>query len=75
MISNPTQPVVVSRSEDDTEYGEMLTNTLQYGLELNKYNILKKTALSYLASAGFCVAKVRYGVWSTKNKSDVFLWI
>ena len=73
MISNPTQPVVVSRSEDDTEYGEMLTNTLQYGLELNKYNILKKTALSYLASAGFCVAKVRYGVWSTKNKSDVFV--
>ncbi len=73
MISNPTQPVVVSRSEDDTEYGEMLTNTLQYGLELNKYGILKKTALSYLASAGFCVAKVRYGVWSTKNKSDVFV--
>jgi hypothetical protein len=73
MISNPTQPVVVSRSEDDTEYGEMLTNTLQYGLELNKYNILKKTALSYLASAGLCVAKVRYGVWSTKNRSDVFV--
>lgn len=73
MISNPTRPVVVSRSEDDTEYSEMLTNTLQYGLELNKYNILKKTALSYLASAGFCVAKVRYGVWSTKNRSDVFV--
>lgn len=73
MISNPTKPVVVSRSEDDTEYGEMLTNTLQYGLELNKYGILKKTTLSYLASAGFCVAKVRYGVWSTKNKSDVFV--
>lgn len=73
MLSNPTKPVVVSRSEDDTEYGEMLTNTLQYGLELNKYGVLKKTALSYLASAGFCVAKVRYGVWSTKNKSDVFV--
>ena len=53
MLSNPTQPVVVSRSEDDTEYGEMLTNTLQYGLELNKYGVLKKTALSYLASAYF----------------------
>lgn len=73
MISNPTQPVVVCRSEDDTEYGEMLTNTLQYGLELNKYGILKKAALSYLASAGFCVAKVHYDKWSIKNKSDVFV--
>ena len=73
MLSNPTQPVVVSRSEDDVEYGDMLTNTLQYGLELNKYSVLKKTALSYLASAGFCVAKVRYGMWSTKNRSDVYV--
>lgn len=71
MISNPTQPVVTCRSEDDTEYGEMLTNTLQYGLDLNKYSILKKNALSFLASAGFCVAKVRYGMWSVKNRSDV----
>lgn len=73
MLSNPTQPVVVSRSEDDIEYGEMLTNTLQYGLYLNKYSVLKKTALSYLASAGFCVAKVRYGMWPTKNRSDVMV--
>lgn len=73
MLSNPTQPVVVSRSEDDIEYGEMLTNTLQYGLDLNKYSVLKKTALSYLASAGFCVAKVRYGMWPTKNRSDVMV--
>lgn len=71
MISNPTQPVVTSRSEDDGEYSEMLTNTLQYGLDLNKYGILKKSALSYLASAGFCVAKIRYGMWSLKNRSDV----
>lgn len=71
MISNPTQPIVVSRSEDDTEYGEMLSNTLQYGLKLNKYEVLKKSALEYLASAGFCVAKVRYGMWSIKNRSDV----
>lgn len=73
MLSNPTQPIVVSRSEDDIEYGEMLTNTLQYGLDLNKYGVLKKTALSYLASAGFCVAKVRYGMWATKNRSDVMV--
>ncbi len=71
MISNPTQPIVASRSEDDSEYSEMLSNTLQYGLKLNKYEVLKKSALEYLASAGFCVAKVRYGMWSIKNRSDV----
>lgn len=71
MISNPSQPIVICRSEDDAEYGEMLTNTLQYGLNLNKYGILKKSALSYLCSAGMCVAKVRYGMWSQKNRSDV----
>lgn len=73
MLSNPTQPIVLCRSEDDTPYGEMLTNTLQYGLDLNKYSVLQKSALSYLASAGICVAKVRYGLWSTKNRSDVFV--
>ena len=73
MLSNPTQPVVICRSDDDTPYGEMLTNTLQYGLDLNKYGILQKSALSYLASSGLCVAKVRYGMWSMKNRSDVYV--
>lgn len=73
MLTNPTQPVVVSRSEDDISYSEMLTNTVQYGLDLNKYSVLQKTAMSYLCSAGMCVAKVRYGTWSEKNRSDVFV--
>lgn len=70
-LSNPTQPVVISRSEDDSSYSEMLTNTLQYGFKLNKYNTLKTAALESLASAGYCIAKVGYGIWSTKNRSDV----
>lgn len=70
-LSNPTQPVVISRSDDDNSYSEMLTNTLQYGFKLNKYNTLKISALESLASAGYCVAKVGYGLWSTKNRSDV----
>lgn len=70
-LSNPTQPVVISRSEDDSSYSEMLTNTLQYGFKLNKYNTLKTSALESLASAGYCIAKVGYGIWSTKNRSDV----
>lgn len=73
MLSNPTQPIAICRSEDDISYGEMLTNTLQYGLAINKYNVLQKNALSYLASAGLCVAKVRYDLWSKKNSGDVFI--
>lgn len=73
MLSNPTQPIAICRSEDDISYGEMLTNTLQYGLAINKYNVLQKSALSYLASAGLCVAKVRYDLWSKKNSGDVFI--
>ena len=71
MLSNPTQPVVVSRSEDDASYSEMLTNTLQYGLKLNKYSTIKVAALESLASAGYCIAKVGYGLWSVKNRNDV----
>ena len=70
-LSNPTQPVVISRSDDDVSYSEMLTNTLQYGFKLNKYNTIKVSALESLASAGYCIAKVGYGIWSTKNRSDV----
>ncbi len=71
MISNPTQPVVISRSADDISLSEMLTNTLQKGLQINKYNTLKVSEFESLLSAGLCVAKVRYGVWDTKNRSDV----
>lgn len=70
-LSNPTQPVVVSRSDDDVSYSEMLTNTLQYGLKVNKYSTIKVLALESLVSAGYCIAKVGYGLWSSKNRSDV----
>lgn len=71
MLSNPTQPVVISRTEDDVPLSDMLTNALQKGLDLNKYGIQRISHLESLLSAGYCVAKVRYGVWDTKNRSDV----
>lgn len=71
MLSNPTQPVVISRTEDDVPLSDMLTNALQKGLDLNKYGMQRISHLESLLSAGYCVAKVRYGVWDTKNRSDV----
>lgn len=71
VLSNPTDPIIVSRSEDDSELGEMLTNTLQDALQLNKYSTLKVSAMESLLSAGICVGKVRFGYWYTKNRTDL----
>jgi hypothetical protein len=71
MLSNPTKPVVVSRTEDDTQLGEMLTNALQKALQLNRYSTTKVSILESLLSSGYCIGKVRYGYWYTKNKTDV----
>lgn len=71
MLSNPTQPTVIARSEGDVPLSEMLTNALQKGLETNDYDMQKIPQLGSLLSSGFCVGKVGYGVWDTKNRSDV----
>lgn len=73
MLSNPTQPVVICRSEDDLQLGEMLTNTLQKALKLNKYNVLKTSAMESLLSSGYVIGKVRFGHWHNKNRTDVKL--
>lgn len=70
-LSSPTQPVVISRAADDTQLGEMLTNTLQKALQLNKYNITRTSALESLISSGYAIGKIRYGYWYTKNRTDV----
>lgn len=70
-MSNPTKPTVIARCADDSTLSEMLTNTLQKGLQLNKYNIIKTSELESLLSAGICIAKVRYTYWNLKNNTDV----
>lgn len=73
MLSNPSKPTVVARSEDDAPLGEMLTNTVQKALELNEFDTHKISILESMLSAGIGVGKVRYTYWFTKNRTDVKL--
>lgn len=69
-LSNPSQPVVIARSEDDVNYSEMLTNTVQACLDLNESTTLGVNAVEGYLSNGHIVGKVRYAHWNTKNRTD-----
>lgn len=69
-LSNPVQPIVVARSSDDQNYSEMLTNTIQANLELNESSTLGINAVEGFLTSGYAIAKVRYGHWNTKNRTD-----
>lgn len=70
VLSNPTQPVVIARGEDDTNYSEMLTNTVQACLDLNKITTLGVNAVESFLSCGYVIGKVRYARWDKKNRND-----
>lgn len=69
-LSNPTQPIVIARSEDDVNYSEMLTNTVQACLDLNEVTTLGVNTVEAFLSCGYIVGKVRYAHWHNKNKTD-----
>ena len=69
-LANPSQPVVIARSEDDTNYSEMLTNTVQSCLDLNEATTIGISVLEGFLANGYGVAKVRYALWPTKNRTD-----
>ena len=70
MISNPSQSVVYTRTEEDRELSEMLTNTLQACAQLNQNDRLNIIFLEELLLAGIACSKIRYGFWHTKGVSD-----
>lgn len=70
VLGNPSQPVVIARSEDDVNYSEMLTNTVQACLDLNETTTLGVNAVEAFLSCGHIVGKVRYAHWNTKNRTD-----
>lgn len=70
MISSPTQSVVYARTIDDTELGEMLTNTLQACHYLNNVARLDIAMLEELILSGVGCCKVRYEFWDSRKKGD-----
>lgn len=70
LLSSPTQTVVYARSHDDQPLGEMLTNALQACHQLNRIRKIDINVVEELCLTGIACAKVRYGYWSTKNRTD-----
>ena len=70
LLSSPTQTVVYARSCDDQPLGEMLTNALQACHQLNRIRKIDINVVEELCLTGIACAKVRYGYWSTKNRTD-----
>ena len=73
MQTNKTQSVVQARRDEDSELGEMLTNTIQACLDLNKSSMLDVNHAISLCSSGVSVGKVTYTRWSDKNDTDALL--
>lgn len=70
MLSNPSQSVVYARTEDDTDLGEMLTNTLQSCHHINQVARLDLSLLEELILSGTGCYKVRYEYCDTKKRGD-----
>lgn len=73
MLTNKTQSVVQARRDEDSELGEMLTNTIQACLDLNKSSMLDVNHAISLCSSGVSVGKITYAKWSDKNDTDALL--
>lgn len=68
--SNPSQSIVTTVCADESDLGDMLTNSLQTVQHLNDTETLDQNVLEELLSAGIAVVKLGYGYWSEKNEFD-----
>lgn len=73
MLTNKTQTVVQARRDEDSELGEMLTNTIQANLDLNKSQVLDVNHAITLCSAGISVGKITYTKWPERNDTDALI--
>ncbi|MFI3268413.1 MAG: hypothetical protein R3Y51_06830 [Rikenellaceae bacterium] len=71
LLSNPSQSVVHARSKKDSNLGEMLTNALQYSLQLNKIDKINITMLEELLLSGIVCTKVHYSYFTKQKMCDV----
>lgn len=73
MLTNKTQTVVQARRDEDSELGEMLTNTVQACLDQNKNTMLDVNHAVTLCSAGISVGKITFTKWSERNDTDALI--
>ncbi len=70
LLSNPSQTVVHARCADESDLGDMLTNTVQAAQQVNEVATLDINMLEELLAAGIGVAKIGYQYWSERNRYD-----
>lgn len=68
--TNPSQSIVTTVCADESDLGDMLTNSLQAVQHLNDTETIDQNVLEELLSAGIAVVKLGYGYWSEKNEFD-----
>ena len=68
--SNPSQTIVTTVCSDESDLGDMLTNSLQAVQHLNDVETIDQNILEELLAAGIGVVKIGYGFWSEKNEYD-----
>lgn len=68
---NPTKSNVMARARERQKVSEMLSNALQYALNLNVSNELDAANLREFLISGFCAGKVTYEWNPEKRKPDV----
>lgn len=68
---NPTKSNVMARAREKQKVSEMLSNALQYALNLNMANELDAANLREFLISGFCAGKITYEWNSEKQMPDV----
>lgn len=72
-LSNPSQTMVLSRVRDNAQVTEMLTNALQYALQVNNSKLLDIAQFRESAISGACVQRIGYAYFKERNLEDVDL--
>lgn len=68
--TNPSQSIVTTVCADESDLGDMLTNSLQAVQHLNDADTLDQNVLEELLSAGIAIVKLGYDFWSEKEQFD-----
>lgn len=72
-LTDTTKPSVISRKRSEAMVGEMLTNTLQYGLQINRSKDLDTRGFEEFLLSGAFIQKTRYQFVSKYQREDVWV--
>lgn len=72
-LTDTTKVSVISRKRDEATTGEMLTNTLQYALDINQTRRIDTRAFEEFMLSGAAVQKTRYRYMPKYNREDLFI--